>query len=454
MRRAVLNVVGLSARDLASGVMPRIAARASAGAVARIRPAFPAVTCTAQSDYLTGRRPGEHGVVGNGWYDRTLSEVQFWKQSNRAVLAPKVWHELHARNPKLKVANLFWWYNMGTDADIAVTPRPIYKADGAKIFDIASYPQRLKPALKAALGEFPFPSFWGPRAGLPSSRWIADCARWIEEHERPDLSLVYLPHLDYDLQRFGPADPRSDAARRDVDGLVGDLADFLESRGVEVLIVSEYAITAVDRAVPLNKVFRDRGWLELKPEDGSLTLDTFASKAFAVVDHQVAHVVVLDPAVREEVRKALVATPGVAEVLDAEGQAAAGVRHARSGDFIAVADARSWFSYYWWEEGQGDPDYARTVDIHRKPGYDPVELFLDPKIRFPALKVAWFLLKKKLGFRALLEVIPQDASLVRGSHGRIPEDTLDWPVLIGPADASVPTQFASTDVYARIVAGF
>ena len=454
MRRAVLNVVGLSARDLASGVMPRIAARAAAGSVARIRPAFPAVTCTAQSDYLTGRRPTEHGIVGNGWYDRTLSEVQFWKQSNRAVLAPKVWHELHARNPKLKVANLFWWYNMGTDADIAVTPRPIYKADGAKIFDIASYPQRLKPALKAALGEFPFHAFWGPRAGLPSSRWIADCARWIEEHERPDLSLVYLPHLDYDLQRFGPADPRSDAARRDVDALVGDLADFLESRGVEVLIVSEYAITAVDRAVPLNKVLRDRGWLELKPEDGSLTLDTFASKAFAVVDHQVAHVVVLDPSVKEEVRKALLATPGVAEVLDAEGQDAAGVRHARAGDFIAVADARSWFSYYWWEEGQGDPDYARTVDIHRKPGYDPVELFIDPKIRIPALKVAWFLLKKKLGFRALLEVIPQDASLVRGSHGRIPEDSLDWPVLIGPAGGAAPTQLASTDVYARIVAGF
>jgi len=454
MRRAVLNVVGLSARDLASGVMPRIAARAAAGSVARIRPAFPAVTCTAQSDYLTGRRPTEHGVVGNGWYDRTLSEVQFWKQSNRAVLAPKVWHELHARNPKLKVANLFWWYNMGTDADIAVTPRPIYKADGRKIFDIASQPQRLKPALKAALGEFPFPSFWGPRAGLPSSRWIADCARWIEEHERPDLSLVYLPHLDYDLQRFGPSDPRSDAARRDVDALVGDLADFLESRGVEVLIVSEYAITAVDRAVPLNKVLRDRGWLELKPEDGCLTLDTFASKAFAVVDHQVAHVVVLDPAVREEVRKALLATPGVAEVLDAEGQVAAGVRHARAGDFIAVADARSWFPYYWWDEGAGDPDYARTVDIHRKPGYDPVELFIDPKVRFPALKVAWLLLKKKLGFRALMEVVSQDASLVRGSHGRIPEDSLDWPVLIGPAGAPAPTQLASTDVYARIVAGF
>jgi predicted AlkP superfamily pyrophosphatase or phosphodiesterase len=343
---------------------------------------------------------------------------------------------------------------MGTAADISVTPRPVYKANGGKIFDIASYPQRFKELLKRDLGDFPFHSFWGPRAGLPASQWIADSARWIEEHEQPDLSLVYLPHLDYDLQRFGPNDARSDAARRDVDKLVGDLAEFLEARGVEVLIVSEYAITAVDRAVPLNKVLRAHDWLELKPEDGSLTLDTFNSKAFAVVDHQVAHVVVLDPSVREEVRKVLLATPGVAQVLDAEGQAAAGIKHVRSGDFVVIADDHSWFSYYWWEEGQGEPDFARCVDIHRKPGYDPVELFINPKIRFPLLSIAWFLLKKKLGFKALMKVISQDASLVKGSHGRIPEDPLDWPVLIAPAGAALPAQIASTDVYGRIAQGF
>ncbi|MEI7651455.1 MAG: nucleotide pyrophosphatase/phosphodiesterase family protein [Verrucomicrobiota bacterium] len=454
MRRAVLNVVGLSVRDLTSGVMPRLAARATKGSVAKVHPAFPAVTCTAQSDYLTGKQPSEHGIVGNGWYDRTLSEVQFWKQSNRVVGAPKVWDELHAKNPKLKVSNLFWWYNMGTAADISVTPRPVYKADGGKIFDIASYPQRFKELLKRELGDFPFHSFWGPRAGLPASQWIADSARWIEEHEQPDLNLVYLPHLDYDLQRFGPADSRCDTARRDVDQLVGDLAEFLEARGVEVLIVSEYAITAVDRAVPLNKILRKHDWLELKPEAGSLTLDTFNSKAFAVVDHQVAHVVVLDPSVREQVRKVLLATPGVAQVLDAEGQAAAGIKHVRSGDFVVVADDHSWFSYYWWEEGDGDPDFARTVDIHRKPGYDPVELFIDPKIRFPMLSVAWFLLKKKLGFKALMKVISQDASLVKGSHGRIPEDSLDWPVLIAPVSAALPSQMASTDVYGQIAKGF
>ena len=454
MRRAVLNVVGLSARDLSSGVMPRLSARAAQGSVAKVRPAFPAVTCTAQSDYLTGKTPAAHGIVGNGWYDRALSEVQFWKQSNRLVGAPKVWDDLHAKNPKLKVANLFWWYNMGTNADLSVTPRPIYKANGGKIFDITSYPYSLANRLKRDLGAFPFHSFWGPRAGLPSTKWIADAARWVEEKERPDLHLVYLPHLDYDLQRFGPNDPRSDAARRDVDALVGDLADFLEARGVDVVIVSEYAITAVDRAVPLNKVLREHGWLEFKHEDGSETLDVFNSQAFAVVDHQVAHVVVLDPAIREEVRKVLLATPGVAQVLDAEAQAAAGLAHPRSGDFVVVSDDHSWFSYYWWEEGQGDPDYARTIDIHRKPGYDPVELFIDPKIRFPMLKIAWFLLKKTLGFKALMEVVSQDASLVKGSHGRIPEDPLDWPVCIAAREAALPERLASTDVHAQILRGF
>lgn len=454
MRRAVLNVVGLSVRDLSSGVMPRLAARAAQGSVARVKPAFPAVTCTAQSDYLTGVQPSQHGVVGNGWYDRTLSEVQFWKQSNRAVLAPKVWDELHAKKPQLKVANLFWWYNMGTNADISVTPRPIYKANGGKIFDIASYPHAFAARLKRDLGDFPFHSFWGPRAGLPSTQWIAASARWIEEQEQPDLSLVYLPHLDYDLQRFGPNDPRSDVARRDVDTLVGDLADFLEARGVDVVIVSEYAITAVDRAVPLNKVLREHDWLVFKHEDGAETLDVFNSRAFAVVDHQIAHVVVLDPAIREEVRKVLLATPGVARVLDAEAQAAAGIAHPRSGDFVVVADDHSWFSYYWWEEGRGAPDYARTIDIHRKPGYDPVELFIDPKIRFPMLKIAWFLLKKTLGFKALMEVVSQDASLVKGSHGRTPEDSLDWPVCIAAREAALPTQLVSTDVYAQIVRGF
>ena len=454
MRRTVLNVVGLSGRDLTSGIMPRLAARAQRGRVAAIRPAFPAVTCTAQSNYLTGQPPAVHGIVGNGWYDRSLSEVHFWKQSNRLVGAPKVWDYLHERRPGAKVANLFWWYNMGSTADLAVTPRPIYQADGGKVFDIASYPQRLRPALKAALGEFPFHTFWGPRAGIAATQWIADAARWIEKHEKPDLNLVYLPHLDYDLQRYGPHDVRSDKARRQMDDLVCDLAEDLEKSGVEVMILSEYAITAVDRPVALNRIFRAKGWLEIKEEKGSEVLDVMASKVFAVVDHQVAHIVVQDEKLLPEVRALLEQTPGVAEVLDKAAQNSRGIGHARSGDLLAVADSRSWFSYYWWNDDAMAPDYARTVDIHRKPGYDPAELFIDPAIKWSAWKVAVFLLKKKLGLRALLKLTPLSAEQVRGSHGRVPEDSLDGPVLIGGAKEGMAKQISSTEIFGVIIKGF
>jgi predicted AlkP superfamily pyrophosphatase or phosphodiesterase len=453
IRRAVLNVVGLSARDLSSGVMPRLMKRAGNGSATVIRPAFPAVTCTAQSNYLTGQLPSVHGIVGNGWYDRSLSEVHFWKQSNRLVGAPKVWDVIHERRPGAKVANLFWWYNMGTQADLSVTPRPIYKADGGKIFDIASYPQRLKPALKSAIGEFPFHSFWGPRAGIAATQWIADAARWIEKHEAPDLNLVYLPHLDYDLQRFGPNDPQSNEARKQMDGLVCDLAEELEAAGVEVIILSEYAITEVDRPVALNRIFREKGWLEIKKEDGAEILDVMNSKVFAVVDHQIAHVVIQDEKLLLEVKALLEKTAGVGQVLDRNDQDKVGINHTRSGDLIAVADARSWFSYYWWNNDDLAPDYARTVDIHRKPGYDPAELFIDPAIKWPALRVASFLLKKRLGMRALLQLTPLSGEGVRGSHGRIPEDSLDWPVLIVGTGISMPWQISSLEVTALLVAG-
>lgn len=452
IRRAVLNVVGLSMRDLSSGVMPRLMKRAGVGSVAAIRPAFPAVTCTAQSNYLTGQLPAVHGIVGNGWYDRALSEVQFWKQSNRLVEAPKVWDVIHQRRPGAKVANLFWWYNMGTQADLAVTPRPIYQADGGKIFDIASYPQRLKPALKSVLGEFPFHTFWGPRAGIAATQWIADAARWVEKHEKPDLNLVYLPHLDYDLQRFGPNDPRSDEARRQMDELVCDLAEELEAAGVEVIILSEYAITEVERPVALNRIFREQGWLEIKEEAGAEILDTMNSKVFAVVDHQIAHIVVQDEQLLSKVKALLEQTAGVGQVLDRNDQEKAGIQHARSGDLVAVADVRSWFSYYWWNDDAKAPDYARTVDIHRKPGYDPAELFIDPAIKWPALKVAWFLLKKRLGLRALLQLTPLSGEQVSGSHGRVPEDSRDWPVLIAGAKTILPLQISSQDVAAFLVA--
>lgn len=457
-RLAVLNVVGLCSRHMTEQSLPRISAYARRHGVQRVKPTLPAVTCTAQSTYLTGRAPGAHGAVANGWYDRDLAEVQFWKQSNRLVQGKKLWEDLREHLPGFTCAKLFWWYNMYSSAEWSITPRPSYPADGRKVFDIYAWPYSLRTEIKKDLGEFPFPGFWGPAAGVRSpagpadcaTRWIAGSARWTEEHHRPSLSLVYLPHLDYNLQRYGPDDPRIAVDLREIDEIVGDLIDFYDRHGVQVVLLSEYGITRVNRPIALNRVFRKRGWLTVKEELGREILDAGNSRAFAVADHQVAHVYVNDPSLRSKVRDALAGMQGVEQILDSAEQEASGLRHARTGDFLVVASPDAWFTYYYWMEDRRAPDFARCVDIHRKPGYDPVELFLDPSLTAPKIKIAWKLLKKTLGFRMLMDVIPLDASLVRGSHGACPRDSADYPVLVIPGQAGKPGILESTEVYGRL----
>jgi predicted AlkP superfamily pyrophosphatase or phosphodiesterase len=321
---------------------------------------------------------------------------------------------------------------MHSTADYTVTPRPLYLSDGSKVFDIHTQPMDMRDRLKRDLGDFPFMNFWGPASGIESSRWIAASARWIEEKHWPSLSLVYLPHLDYNLQRVGLDMGRITTDLRQIDEVVGELIRFYEARGIQVVLLSEYGITDVDRPVHLNRVFREKGWLSIKDELGLETLDLGGSRAFAIADHQLAHVYVNDASLTAQVRAVLEQTPGVQQVLGRVEKSHARLDHARSGDLVAVADARSWFTYYYWQDDARAPDFARCVDIHRKCGYDPAELFIDPAIRMPKLTLALKLARKKLGFRYLMDVIPLDASLVKGSHGRMPEDRRDWPVLIGP----------------------
>ncbi len=438
-RTAVINVVGLTERLLGQG-MPRLNALAASGGKARVEPVLPALTCAAQATYLTGLAPSEHGIVGNGWYNRDLAEVQFWKQSNHLVHGPKLWETLRARLPGLTCAKLFWWYNMYSSADFSITPRPIYPADGRKVFDIYTAPLSLRPEIKKDLGEFPFPCFWGPAAGVDSpqgppeaaSRWIAESARWIETKHQPTLSLVYLPHLDYNLQRLGPNHPEITRDLGRIDEIAGGLIDFYRERSIRLIVLSEYGITPVNLPVHLNRVFREQGWIAIKDELGLEILDCGASKVFAVADHQIAHIYLnsSDPALEREVRELLAAIPGVAGVLGAAERAAAGLDHSRAGDLIALAAENAWFTYYYWLDDAVAPDFARCVDIHRKPGYDPIELFLDPKLCCPGLKIAWRLLKKNLGFRMLMDVIPLEASLVKGSHGVRPKEAADFPVVM------------------------
>ena len=443
-RTAVLNVVRLTQPLLAR--MPNLSAFAASCDVAPIKPAFPAVTCTAQSTYLTGTSPSDHGIVGNGWYDRDLAEIHFWKQSNHLVRGRKLWEELREVMPGFTCAKLFWWYNMYSSADYSITPRPMYPADGRKIFDVYTAPFSIRFEIKKELGEFPFRSFWGPGAAIDSSRWIAESAKWIEHRHQPTLSLVYLPHLDYNLPRLGPAHPDIAADLKLIDDVAGDLIAFLRERDIEVVVLSEYGITDVDRPIHLNRIFREQNWIAIKDELGLEMLDCGASKVFALADHQVAHIYLADAALTEPVRSLVAAQPGVAQVLDRAAQRELGVDHARAGDLIAISDARSWFTYYYWMNDEVAPDFARAVDIHRKAGYDPAELFIDPKIKLPAARVATFLLKKKIGLRGLLNVIPLDASLVKGSHGRLPEHAADWPVIVGQ-NLGVNSSVPATSVY-------
>jgi predicted AlkP superfamily pyrophosphatase or phosphodiesterase len=426
---AVLNVVGLTQALLGEDT-PHLNALVADGRCAPLRAITPAVTCSAQATFLTGTLPRDHGIVGNGWYFRDLAQVMFWKQANQLVRGDKVWESARRRDPSCTCAKMFWWYNMHSTADWAVTPRPIYPADGRKILDIYSQPADLRSRLIADLGAFPFFSFWGPQADIRSSRWIADAAIRVDRWHSPTLLLVYLPHLDYNLQRFGASDPRIKADVRAIDEICGTLIAHCRERGRRIIVLSEYGLVDVVGPVHINRVLREAGLLAIRDELGTDALDPGASEAFAVADHQVAHVYVRNPSRVAAVQSLLARVPGIDAVLDRKAQAGIGLDHERSGELVAIAAADRWFTYYYWMDDARAPDFARTVDIHRKPGYDPAELFLDPALSLPKLRIAATLAKKALGFRYLLEVIPLDASLVRGSHGRVTDKLDDGPVCI------------------------
>ncbi|MEX0865777.1 MAG: nucleotide pyrophosphatase/phosphodiesterase family protein [Pirellulales bacterium] len=414
----VINVVGLT-HEMLGPDTPLLSRLAADGFARPIGGVLPAVTCSAQATLLTGLPPREHGIVGNGWYFRDTAEVRFWLQSNHLVQGERLYDAARLRDPAYTVAKLFWWYNMYAAVDWAMTPRPSYPADGRKLFDSYSTPPELRDTLQAELGKFPLFKFWGPTADIDSSRWIADAALKVMADHDPTLTLVYLPHLDYNLQRLGASDPRIRADVRLIDAEAGRLIDAARRRGAEIAVVSEYAITDVDQPVHLNRVLREAGYLQVRREPlGWETLDAGASRAFAVADHQVAHVYVGRAEDVAAVAELLGRTPGVERVLDRAAQAEFGIDHPRAGELVVVAAPRSWFTYYFWLDDALAPDFAPTVDIHRKPGYDPVELFLDPKLKFPKLKVARRLARKLLGFRYYMDVIGLDASIVRGSHGR------------------------------------
>ena len=432
----VLNVVGLTPALLPHA--PNLQALAARGATRPLTTVMPAVTTTVQSTLLTGALPREHGIVANGWYFRDLAEIWLWRQSNHLVGGDKVWDAARRRDPAFTCAQMFWWYNMYAKVDFAVTPRPMYLADGRKLPDIHTHPAGLRDDLLASLDTFPLFQFWGPGAGIASSRWIADSTLRVLQKHRPTLTLAYLPHLDYDLQRLGPNHPAIPAQVAAVDALCKPIIDHMRQQGGHVVALSEYGITDVSRPVHINRALRQAGWLKVRVERGLEQLDAGASDAFAVADHQLANVYVSRPELVPEVAACLAALPGVEAVLDDAGKQAAGLDHARSGELVAVARADSWFTYYHFLDDAKAPDFARTVEIHRKPGYDPAELFIDRNIRFPKLAVATRLARKALGMRYLMDVIGLDATVVKGSHGRPTDRPEDGPLFISSEAGLLP----------------
>jgi len=428
----VLLIVGLTERLLGANT-PNLSTLARRGGMRPLRTVVPAVTCTVQSTLLTGLPPSGHGAVANGWYYREQAEVWLWRQSNRLIAGEKVWDTAKKKDAAFTCANMFWWYNMYSTVDMSATPRPMYPADGRKIPDHYAEPPELRDELNKALGAFPLFTFWGPMTSIEASRWIARATQHVRRTRQPTLTLCYLPHLDYGLQKWGPdpEDPRIAQDLRDIDAIAGELIDEAEKSGDRIIVVSEYGIVPVREAVHINRALRQAGLIRVRNEMGRELLDAGASKAFAVADHQIAHVYLQHGADDRAVKLLLEGVDGIAQVLDEDGKRALGLDHPRSGELVALSAPDRWFSYYWWIDDTKAPDYARTVDIHRKPGYDPMELFLDPAIPLPKLKVARRLLARKLGFRNLLDVTPVNGTaLVRGSHGLVTPQARDGPLLM------------------------
>ena len=412
----LINVVGLTPKLLPHA--PNISAIGSSNP---LKGPVPAVTCTSQATMLTGQTPRQHGIVGNGWYFRDTAEIRFWQQANSLIQGEKLYEGY-------ETAKMFWWFNQNAPVRWSATPKPHYGCDGSKVFDILD---RTGCNLTQKLGPFPFHAFWGPKAGLASSEWIAQATATVMRENRPHLTMVYLPHLDYDFQRYEKHLPERVA---EVDRCVKTVLDACQEINAQPVVVSEYGLIPVSKPIHINRILREAGYLEVRDGPFGEMLLPGESAAFAVSDHQVAHVYVRDENRREDVRKLLRSVPDIQAVLD---PAELELDHARSGELIALSNSDAWFTYYYWIKDDRAPDFAPTVDIHRKPGYDPVELFMTSMPR-----AMYRLAQKKLGFRYKMDVIPLDATLVRGSHG-LQNPSPDGAVVVGPTPPNNMTEIKS-----------
>ena len=395
----LLSVPGLREQDVAS--MPNLASLTSGGESSALVPSFPCVTWPVQANMLTGKMPEEHGVVANGFFWRDDNRVEMWTAGNEVITAPQIWDRLHQHDPDLTSAVWFPMLSKRCGADYVCMPAPIHNPDGSESLWCYTQPTELYGTLRDELGHFPLQHFWGPLANIKSTAWIVDSAVHAARQYRPNFFYIYLPHLDYAAQRTGPDSPPAQGALCELDEVIGRLASgFREAyrdSNPDWLVASEYTIVPVDHVCFPNRLLREAGLLSVVETGEGEHLDLAGSRAWALVDHQFSHVFIKDndDQVTREVVDLFRGNPGVSEVLTGTEQQHYHIGHARSGNVIVVSTPHSWQAYYWWLDDAQAPPFARTVDIHNKPGYDPVELHFDPATKS----------------------IPLEAGLVRGSHG-------------------------------------
>ena len=417
----ILDIVGLGVSHISSASQdyPNISSLlGNDGEYGYMKPVFPSVTCSVQASILTGKYPKEHGIISNGFFDRENLQTLFWEQSTNLVQAEKIWNTLKTKNNVLKTALLFWQNSMYSNNDYVVTPRPIHLENGQMDMWCYSKPVNYYEGICKEIGGFNLMNYWGPFSSIKSSEWITKSVQYTIKNHRPNLLCAYFPQLDYTAQKFGHSSPEVTDDLKQIDNCIGNIIEQVKEAGIfnetHFLLISEYGFNDVNDAIPINRILREKGLLQVRTINGKEHIDYEYSEAFAMVDHQVAHVYLNKSKMmdKQKIKIAIEDINGIDIVCDEKEKQNLHIDHARSGELIAIAEKDKWFSYYWWYDDQKSknsnpddtknndiekaPSFTKTVDIHRKPGYDPLDLFIDPKRK----------------------CISTDTSLIRGSHGR------------------------------------
>jgi len=403
----VLDIVGLTKNQFEKLKPKNISSILENGSYTSFESSFPAVTCSVQASIFSGTYPSEHGIVANGYYDQILKQVSFWEQSANLVETSRIWDLLKKQYPNFSTSLLFLQNSLYTNSDIVISPKPIH-LDQKMIMWCYSKPENFYEKITKSLGSFDLKSYWGPFSSINSSNWIINSAKKTIQEHCPDLLVTYLPHLDYASQKFGPESIEFKNAVNELDDIIGDFLLFLNQEfpnTYEIMILSEYNFNKVDNSISPNLLLRENGLLSTRRIEEKDYIDYEFSKAFAMVDHQIAHVYI-KPGYEDEVNSVF-KNKNIGTILDRKSQKNLKINHPKSGDLILCANSNSWFNYYWWDDVKFAPDFTFNVDIHRKPGYDPLELFMDFKSK----------------------TISHDTSLIKGSHGLLSKDPHDSPLI-------------------------